>query len=264
MSPATLIQIAADDHEKTFAVMVPPRVSLAMKKIAAKRLSVIIPALNEIGGIAAILAAIQPLRAAGHEVIVVDGGSHDETVSLAAPLADRIILCERGRSRQMNAGALQASGDILLFLHADTRLPDAAAHLVSSGLAHSGKSWGRFNVRLSGCQPLLRIVERMMNLRSRLTGIATGDQAIFVRREAFLAAGGFSDIPLMEDIVLSRSLKRTFGRPLCLSTPVTTSSRRWEENGILRTILLMWWLRLAYFFGVSPGRLIQHYTRREA
>ncbi|HEY3326400.1 MAG TPA: TIGR04283 family arsenosugar biosynthesis glycosyltransferase [Novimethylophilus sp.] len=228
------------------------------------QVSVIMPALNEAEAIVNTLAALQPLRATGHAVIVVDGGSTDDTILRARPLADTIIASPRGRSRQMNAGAACATGDILLFLHADTCLPDDAVHAVLDGLASSGKAWGRFDVRLSGRHPLLRVVERMMNRRSRLTGIATGDQAIFVHREAFRAVGGFPEIPLMEDIALSRTLKKRFGTPLCLSTPVATSSRRWEEHGILRTILLMWKLRLAYFMGASPERLARQYTRREA
>jgi rSAM/selenodomain-associated transferase 2 len=183
---------------------------------------------------------------------------------LARPLADAIVLCRQGRGAQMNAGAALAGGDILLFLHADTRLPDEAVPAIRDSLAKSGKAWGRFDVRLSGHQAMLRVVERMMNLRSRLTGIATGDQAMFVRREFFQAAGGFPEIPLMEDIVLSRTLKRISGAPLCLSTPAVTSSRRWEENGILRTILLMWKLRLAFFLGASPERLARRYNRSKA
>jgi rSAM/selenodomain-associated transferase 2 len=235
-----------------------------MAEASATRLSIIIPTLNEAGHIEASLAMLQPLRAAGHVIIIVDGGSDDDTAVLAKPLADHIILSERGRSQQMNAGARLASGDVLLFLHADTQLPDVAMHLISGGLARSGKSWGRFNVRLSGRQALLRVVERMMNLRSCLTGIATGDQAIFVRREAFFSVEGFANIPLMEDIALSRTLKNTFGRPLCIVLPVITSSRRWEQNGIMRTILLMWQLRMAYFFGTSPQELADRYYPKKS
>jgi rSAM/selenodomain-associated transferase 2 len=224
--------------------------------------SIIIPTLNEAGQIVATLQALQPLRAAGQEVIVVDGGSSDDTVALARPLADTLP-SPRGRSRQMNAGAAQARGDILLFLHADTTLPQHALPAMLDGLSHSGRAWGRFDVRLSGRQAMLRVIERMMNWRSRVTGIATGDQAMFVRREVFQAVGSFPDIALMEDIALSRTLKRTCGAPLCLSTPVVTSSRRWEEHGILRTMLLMWRLRLAYFLGASPARLARLYSRRE-
>jgi len=234
-----------------------------MRESTFRQLSVIIPTLNEAGQVAATLMALQPLRTAGLEVIVVDGNSTDDTVVLARPLVDAVVQCRQGRGLQINAGALQASGDILLFLHADTRLPEGAMSALLDGLARSGKSWGRFDVRLSGRHTMLRVVERMMNWRSRLTGIATGDQAMFVRREVFQAAGGFPEIPLMEDILLSRTLKRISGAPLCLSTPIVTSSRRWEENGILRTILLMWKLRLAFFLGVSPERLARQYARRK-
>ena len=223
-----------------------------------KKISVIMPVLNEATGIAASLAALQPLRAAGHEVIVVDGGSKDGSVSLARSLADRVISSPKGRARQMNEGSQLASGEILLFLHGDTQLPLNADRLMEEGMRSSQKGWGRFDVRLSGEHWLLRVVECLMNWRSRLAGIATGDQAIFVRREWFDAVGGFPDIPLMEDIELSRQLKR-LGPPLCLQPPVLTSSRRWEEHGILRTILLMWRLRLAFFLGASPTRLVRRY-----
>jgi len=223
----------------------------------AMRLSVIVPALNEAEGIAATLASLQPLRARGHEVLVVDGGSTDGTPERAAPLADRVLRSAPGRALQQNAGARAATGDVLLFLHADTRLPAEAERRVLEGVA-AGRGWGRFDVRLTGRHPLLRVVERMISLRSRLTGIATGDQAIFVRRDWFEAAGGFSEIPLMEDVALSRALRRR-GRPLCLRDPVTTSSRRWESRGIVRTIVLMWRLRLAYALGADPRRLAELY-----
>ncbi len=222
------------------------------------RLSIIIPALNEAAGIAATLEPLQLLRACGHEVIVVDGGSSDGTVELAAPLCDQVLTAERGRARQMNAGARAAGGEVLLFLHADTLLPSDADRLILEGLARSGRGWGRFDVRLSGRHSLLRLTAWLMSGRSRLTGIATGDQAIFVQRDRFEAVGGFPDIPLMEDLALSRALRRR-GRPLCLRQRVTTSSRRWEERGIVRTILLMWRLRLAYYLGADPHELAQHY-----
>ncbi|MEO6696754.1 MAG: TIGR04283 family arsenosugar biosynthesis glycosyltransferase, partial [Gammaproteobacteria bacterium] len=166
---------------------------------------------------------------------------------------------ERGRARQMNLGAATACGEILLFLHADTRLPQNAGAVIHSGLAQTGARWGRFDVRLSGRPPLLRVVEALMNWRSRLTGIATGDQAIFVRRDLFERAGGFPDIPLMEDIALSRILKR-FSRPFCVRERVITSSRRWEQHGIVRTIFLMWRLRLAYALGADPEQLVRRYS----
>lgn len=220
--------------------------------------SIIIPTLDEAEGIAATLAALQPLRARGCEVIVADGGSADGTPELARPLADTVVAAPRGRASQQNAGAAAATGDVLLFLHADTRLPADADRLVLDGLGRMGRGWGRFDVRLTGCHPLLRVIERMMGIRSRLTGIATGDQAIFVRRDWFRDVGGFPGIPLMEDVALSGTLKRR-GRPLCLRAAVVTSSRRWESRGVWRTMLLMWRLRLAYALGADPAALAERY-----
>lgn len=219
-------------------------------------LSIVIPTLDEAAHIAATLAPLQAMRRRGHEVIVVDGGSGDATLSQARPLADLVLQSERGRARQMNAGARAARGQALWFLHADTLAPPQADTLLLAALA--ARPWGRFAVRLSGRQPLLRLVERLMNLRSCLSGIATGDQGIFVRAADFRAIGGFPDQPLMEDIALSRRLKR-LGRPSCLAATLTTSSRRWERRGILRTILLMWRLRLLYALGADPARLERMY-----
>jgi len=222
------------------------------------KLSIIIPALDEGEEIVATLDRLAHLRALGVEVIVVDGGSHDATVQRARMRSDRVISAPRGRASQMNAGAGKASGDVLLFLHADTRLPDDAEHLVLGGLDRAGRVWGRFDARIEGKRPLLSLVAWFMNVRSRLTGIATGDQAIFVRRDAFNAVGGFPPIPLMEDIAVSKQLKRR-SPPLCLRELVVTSGRRWERNGIFSTILLMWWLRLAFFFGADPKKLARRY-----
>jgi rSAM/selenodomain-associated transferase 2 len=222
------------------------------------RLSIIVPALDEEAGIEPALRALSALRARGAEVIVVDGGSRDRTVALAQPLCDRLVTAPRGRAAQMNAGAGAAHGDVLLFLHADTRLPADADRLVLEGLARSGRPWGRHDVRIDGRHPLFPLIAAMMNLRSRLTGIATGDQAIFVAKTAFAAIGGFPDIALMEDIVLSRRLKR-LGRPLCLAARVSTSGRRWEKHGVVRTILTMWRLRLAFFLGAEPAKLAASY-----
>ena len=220
-------------------------------------LSIIVPVLNEAAGIAAHLAMLAPLRAAGVELLVVDGGSTDATVALARPLADAVLSAPRGRATQMNVGAAHAQGTTLLFLHADTSLPpDAAAH-IKVALA-GGHAWGRFDVRISGQHPLLPVVAWAMNQRSRLTGIATGDQALFVRRTVFEQVGGFPELPLMEDITLARRLKR-HSPPACLRAQVLTSGRRWEQHGVLRTILLMWWLRLAYFLGADPHRLARRY-----
>ena len=221
------------------------------------RLSIIVPVLDEAAGIESCLAPLQPLRARGAEVIVVDGGSSDATCSLAAPLADRVLVAPRGRARQMNAGAAAARNDILVFLHADTHLPDDADRLIGAAIQR-GAAWGRFDVAITGTSALLPLVACSMNLRSRITGIATGDQAMFVRRDAFEEAGRFAEIPLMEDVALSRRLKR-IGRPACLRERVTTSGRRWERHGTLRTILLMWRLRLAYALGADPRRLAHRY-----
>lgn len=222
------------------------------------RLSIIVPALEESACITATLAALQPLRAHGHEVIVVDGGSRDATLLIARLLADRAFIAAPGRAAQMNAGARAAAGDVLLFLHADSLLPADAAGAIERALA-GGALWGRFDVTLGGRARVLKLVAAMMNLRSRLTGIATGDQGIFVTRAAFETAGGFAPIPLMEDIALSRTMKRVAGRPACLATRIETSGRRWDAQGPWRTIFRMWGLRLAYALGADPVRLARHY-----
>jgi rSAM/selenodomain-associated transferase 2 len=222
------------------------------------RLSIIVPTLNEAAGIAATLEALAPLRARGHEVIVVDGGSIDRTREFARDKADRVISAPRGRAGQMNAGAAGARGEVLVFLHADTRLPPDADARIRDGLAATGRSWGRFDVRIDGKSVLFPLIAFLMNLRSRVTGIATGDQAMFVRREAFARAGVFPALPLMEDLALSAALKR-ISRPLCLTDKAVTSGRRWERRGVLRTVLLMWWLRLRFFLGAAPRRLAQRY-----
>lgn len=226
-------------------------------------LSIIIPCLNEAEGIAATLRTLQGFRRRGAELIVVDGGSGDDTVARAAPYADRTLGAPRGRAVQMNAGARLAQGAILLFLHADCRLPDEADGLIVDGLNRERKSWGRFDVRIANGHPLLRLVGTMMNWRSRATGIATGDQGLFVTRSLFEAAGGFPEIALMEDIALSKRLKR-FGAPLCLPHRITVSGRRWEKHGVLRTIIFMWRLRLAYWLGADPGKLALRYAAHDS
>ena len=222
------------------------------------RLSIVVPALNEAARIGTCLQALAALRQRGVEVIVVDGGSTDGTVASAAALADRVLQAPRGRARQMNAGAAQARAETLLFLHADTQLPDDALHAIETALVDPRTHWGRFDVRIAGKPLLLRVVAWLMNLRSRSSGIATGDQAIFVRRSAFQRAGGFPDQPLMEDIELSRRLCKG-SAPACLRQQVTTSGRRWERDGVWRTIALMWRLRWLYWTGTPPERLARLY-----
>jgi rSAM/selenodomain-associated transferase 2 len=223
--------------------------------------AIIIPVLNEARTIEAALARLAPLRARGARVIVVDGGSDDDTVRRAAPLADCVIEAPRGRALQMNAGARApeaADADVLLFLHADTWLPPDADRIVVRALANSDRRWGRFDVAIDGRSRWLRLVEVIMNWRSRATGIATGDQAIFVERGAFLALAGFAPMALMEDIEFCRRAKR-LSPPLALAARVTTSGRRWERHGVWRTILLMWRLRLSYFLGADPAELARRY-----
>lgn len=221
------------------------------------KVSIIIPVLNEAEHIADTLISLASYRSQGHEVVVIDGGSNDDTVSISQQYADRVLRSDAGRAMQMNSGIDEASGDALLFLHADTRLPaDAVAKLIHA--LEDGYFWGRFNVRLSGKHFMFRIIERMMNLRSCITGIATGDQAIFVSHESIEIVGAYPRLPLMEDIVFSKRL-RELGRPACIRQQVVTSSRRWEDKGILRTMLLMWRLRLLFFLGVSAERLARQY-----
>src|SRR5215472_1153369 len=229
------------------------------------RLTIIIPALDEAAIIAAALQALQPLRARGAEVIVVDGGSGDSTIALARPFADGVIAGPRNRGAAMNAGASLGRGDAFVFLHADTTLPANADSLIAAALSRRASDcayccWGRFDLRIAGRHPLLALVARMINWRSRLTGIATGDQAIFVTPKAFWSVGGLPDLPLMEDIALSRKLKGRC-RPLCIAAPAVTSGRRWDHHGLWRTIVLMWRLRFAYYLGAEPGRLALAYGR---
>jgi rSAM/selenodomain-associated transferase 2 len=224
-------------------------------------LSIIVPVYNEAESIEAFLVSVRNSCAVRTQIIVVDGGSTDATATLARPLCDELVPSRKERAAQMNAGARHADATTLWFLHADTRVPEHVDELILDALAGSGRCWGFFNVRLSGNHLMLRIVEHLMNLRSRLTGVATGDRGIFVKRELFDGIGGFPGIALMEDIAISRKLNAA-GRPVCLSQKLVTSSRRWEKNGVLRTILLMWKLRLLYFLGVHPDRLVQMYYGR--
>jgi len=245
-------------------------------------LSIILPVLNEAASIRATLQALAPLRARGAEIIVVDGGSSDGTAAQCEGLTDQVLAGPRGRARQMNHGAAhahahahpkedddtdtdtdtdadghtQAHSSALLFLHADTQLPaDADQHIAR---ALQSRPWGRFDVHIVGRSPWLPVVAACMNRRSRWTGIATGDQALFMRRSAFDAVGGFPDQPLMEDVEMSRRL-RALAAPACLRQRVCTSGRRWDERGAWRTIVLMWRLRWRYWRGTPAEDLAKAY-----
>jgi len=223
-------------------------------------LCIVVPVLDEAPGLAARLADLEQFRRRGAHLVVVDGGSVDDSLAIARAHADLAFVAPRGRAAQMNAGAAARPADMFLFLHADTSLPDDADALVAGALG--GRfAWGRFDLRIDSSRAALRLVGRAINLRSRLTGIATGDQCMFVRHDLFRAVGGFPDIPLMEDIALSRRLLR-HGRPACLREQVVTSARRWERHGVWRTILLMWRLRASYFFGADPAQLALRYGYR--
>lgn len=222
------------------------------------KLSIIVPVLNEMRELPGLLDRLSPLLRPGSEVIIVDGGSTDGSANFARCSGFTVVHSPRGRARQMNAGAAHASGEVLLFLHADTQLPDGAELLIEQALAGSARIWGRFDVGIAGRPFMLRVVGCMMNLRSRMTGIATGDQAMFVTPAAFDAMGGFPDQPLMEDVELSRRLRKR-SRPACIKRRVITSGRRWETRGTWRTILLMWRLRWQYWRGVPASQLAKAY-----
>lgn len=222
------------------------------------KVSIIIPVLNEGSGIGELLQPLQRERLAGQiQVILVDGGSSDDTLAVAANLTDHALVSDKGRAKQMNAGAQVATSPVLLFLHADTQLPPHYVEKVMSGLGNEGV-WGRFDVQLSGTRAMFRVIECMINWRSRLTGIATGDHAIFVRKAVFDQIGGFAEQPLMEDVELSRRLKK-LRWPVCLRERVITSSRKWEKQGVWSTIFLMWQLRLQYYLGVPAEKLVKRY-----
>ncbi len=228
-----------------------------------QKLSIIIPSLNEATRISRTLNTLQTLRKNGHEIILSDGGSTDDTIKRAENKVDICINSHPGRAAQMNAGARCASGDILCFLHADTLPPKNIDAIIIQALSQSSKQWGRFDVRLTGKQISFRVIERLMNLRSCISSIATGDQGIFVYRHIFIQLSGFADIPLMEDIELSKRLRK-ISSALCIhKNPLITSSRRWEENGIISTVLLMWQLRLRYFLGTPESVLARAYKSRK-
>ncbi len=222
------------------------------------RLSIIVPMLNEATQLPELFAHLLPFQRAGCEIVFADGGSVDGSARLAEMAGFTVVKTARGRARQMNAGAAKSNGDVLLFLHADTRLPQGALRHITQALAVNEGCWGRFDVCITGRPFMLRVVSRLMNWRSRLTGIATGDQAIFVRRTVFERLQGYPDQPLMEDVELCKRLK-AFSRPACITQCVSTSGRRWETRGVWRTILLMWRLRWAYWRGMDAGELARLY-----
>ena len=223
------------------------------------QLSIIIPSLNEAKNITDTLNPLQAARQRGHEIILSDGGSTDETLSLASPLIDQHIVSARGRAIQMNNAAKIATGDVLCFLHGDTIPPENMDLLITDAFNNSSRIWGRFNIRLRNSKWQYRIIEKLMNLRSCLTGVATGDQGIFICRNIFDKISGYANIPLMEDIEISKRL-REISSPLCIKdSQMNTSSRRWERNGIFKTVLLMWNLRLRYFLGSPASTLAKHY-----
>lgn len=226
--------------------------------MSGEKISIVIPVLNDAEALSALLPELQPHREQGHEVIIVDGGSADGSMTVARSQSDRVLMTGTGRARQMNLGADNTRHDILLFLHADTRFPEGGIASILTALADPEKHWGRFDVRLDGRGPAYPLISALMNLRSRLSGVATGDQGIFVRKKAFLAVGGFETIPLMEDVALSKSLRKT-ARPVCLRDKLVTSARRWQQRGVIRTIVLMWFLRFAYVAGVDTETLARWY-----
>lgn len=222
-----------------------------------KKISIIMPTLNEQFVIETSLIALQKFRSQA-ELILVDGGSKDNTLKLARPFVDRIIQTSAGRAIQMNAGAKIAQGEIYVFLHADTYLPENALTEIIHGI-NTGKTWGRFEIQLLGKSAWLQVISYCMNLRSRVTSIATGDQVIFVRRDVFVQIGAYPELELMEDIVLCKQLK-SLSKPLCLRAKVQSSARRWEQFGLLKVILLMWSLRLRFWFGASTKTLANLYS----
>ncbi|MCP5264506.1 MAG: TIGR04283 family arsenosugar biosynthesis glycosyltransferase [Burkholderiaceae bacterium] len=219
-------------------------------------MSIVIPALDEGEAIARVISAV---RGEALEVIVVDGGSHDDTVDVARANGARVLRAKRGRASQMNAGAGLAQGDVVVFLHADTLLPEGWHAAIVRTLARTRRGWGRFDVRFDSSGPMLAMVSSAMNARSALTGICTGDQAMFVSRSIWRQVDGFAPISLMEDIELSARLRRLVGRPARIRPCATTSSRRWRERGVVRTIIEMWVLRAAFRLGVDPERLYRRY-----
>ena len=218
--------------------------------------AIIMPVLNEAAILESRITDLRQLQTWA-ELCIVDGGSADSTVALARTITPHVLCCQPGRALQMNRGAEEAHAEYLLFLHGDTVLPaDFEAFIAALGNARP--FWGFFPVQLVPGGRVLTVVERCINWRSRLTAVATGDQAIFVRRELFERLSGYAAIPLMEDVELSKRL-RQFAQPFRWGSAVQTSSRRWQQRGVVPTVLQMWDLRLRYFLGASPQHLHARY-----
>lgn len=222
-----------------------------------KSIAIIVPVVNEAENMPALIEQLLQFNQPENEVVIVDGGSTDGTQYIVADLNLETVSAPKGRASQMNAGVMHSDADILVFLHADTEMPPNGLDLIRKAIA-DGADWGRFNVTISGSHPMLKIIALLINWRSRLTGIATGDQVIFIHRDLFNAVAGFPEQPLMEDIEISKRLKK-ISRPACLSEKVVTSGRRWQKHGIWKTIVLMWWLRFSYWRGVSASTLAEYY-----
>ena len=222
------------------------------------KLSIIVPVLNEAQFLSRQHNLFKSLLREGHEIIIVDGGSEDKSVLIARSVDCETFITKASRGYQLHFGAMKSKNDTLLFMHADTLLPESATALISNVLTRSKKHWGRFDVSFNNSNLIFSIIAWFMNKRSCLTGVVTGDHAIFVNRDIYIRSGGFEDIPIMEDIEISKRLKK-FSMPICLHDKVITSSRKWEAQGIIRTILKMWILRLLYFCGIPPRKLERLY-----
>jgi rSAM/selenodomain-associated transferase 2 len=221
-------------------------------------ISIVVPVLDDAPALRRLLDDLDAIPGMSAQRIVVDGGSGDGSYALAQRRADVVLRAARGRARQLAAGIAVADRDWIWMLHADARIDASAWHALTRAIATDNTRWGRFDVRLDGSHPAFRMIEAMMNLRSRWTGICTGDQGIFVRRDLLELIEGIPDQPLMEDIELTKRLRR-HARPVCLDAALGVSSRRWQQRGIVATVLLMWRLRLQYFFGASPETLVRAY-----
>ena len=228
-----------------------------MSERAEPRVSVVIPALNDAPHLARLLADLR--TGPQLELVVVDGGSDDDTFAVAEAQADVAVRARRGRAEQLRVGVAKAKHPWLWLLHADTRTPPPLASAFAAHLPAS-PGWGWCDVRLDGGGWPLRVIETAMNWRSALTSVTTGDQGIFAHRSLLAAVGGIPRQSLMEDVELCRRLRR-LAAPRRFRQAITTSSRRWERDGVARTVVLMWALRLRYFLGADPEALAKRYYR---